>query len=397
MLALIDPFSGVAGDMLLGALVDVGLDEDFIKSLPSSLGLDNVKVTVADVQRAGVRAVKVDFAIPPQPHGRHLKHILEIIDRAPAPPSVKDRAATAFRTIASIEAEVHGTTVERVHLHEVGAVDAILDIVGVIWGLDHLGVTRVHCGPIAVGDGSVQTEHGVMPVPAPATMRLLEGLPVRSGPEGSGELATPTGAVLVRTLSSGGFPSTWIPRRVGHGAGTKDFSDRPNIVRIVLADALESAEREPMVMLTADIDDATPEVLAAAADALRESGHARDVTLTPVVMKKGRLGTRVEVLATPDSADAVESALFSQTTTIGVRRTDVTRTALRRETLTVVVLGQQIRLKKVHLPDGGTRVKPELDDLRTATLATGRSIHELSALALAAAPPGSGGVPERDG
>jgi hypothetical protein len=394
--ALIEPFSGVAGDMLLGALIDLGLHEDFLRGLPHALGIAGVDVRIARVSRASLQAVKVDFGIPPQPHGRHLKHLLEIVDRAPAPGRVKARAAEAFHAIATIEAEVHGTTIERVHLHEVGAVDAILDIVGVLWGFDELGVTDVRCGPVALGDGSVDTAHGRLPVPAPATLRLLEGLPVASGPPDSGELATPTGAALVRVLSSGPLPMSWVPRRIGYGAGTKEFSDRPNVVRVVLTDMIQGTSRETLVLLTADIDDATPEALAEGADAIRESGLALDVTLAPVLMKKGRLGTRIEVLATTASADEAEAALFRNTTTIGVRRAEVLRAALPRESLTVGVLGQTIRLKRVTLPGGEMRVKPEFEDLRAAALATGRTIYEIAALAEAAAPPGTAGVPFPD-
>src|SRR5207237_454972 len=178
------------------------------------------------------------FPIPSQPHGRHLKQIREIVARSDAPPRVKERADAAFTLIAEEEAAIHGTTVERVHLHEVGAVDAILDIVGSIWGFDLIGVSTIYCGAIATGDGVITAAHGTLPVPAPATMRLLEGHVIRPGPAGAGELVTPTGAALVRVLSSGPEPASYIPRRSGFGAGTKEFPDRANALRIVLADAV---------------------------------------------------------------------------------------------------------------------------------------------------------------
>ena len=205
--AILHPFSGISGDMTLGALVAVGLDPDWIRALPGRLQLDGVTADVRDVKRAGIACVKVDFQIPPQPHGRHLRHIREIVHRVDAPPRVKERADAAFTLITEQEAAIHGTTVERVHLHEVGAVDAILDIVGSIWGFELLGVRDIYCGPIATGDGVVTAAHGTMPVPAPATMKLLEGHVIRPGPTGAGELVTPTGAALVRTLSSGPEPA----------------------------------------------------------------------------------------------------------------------------------------------------------------------------------------------
>ncbi len=176
-IAILDPMSGIAGDMCLGALLDCGLPESFVRELPQTLGIADIGVTIARVSRGQIACTKVDFTIPPQPHGRHLKHIKAIVDATPAPQSVKDKANRAFTLITECEAAIHGTTVERVHLHEVGSVDAILDIVGTIWGLEQLGVERVYCGTIPLGDGFVDTQHGRMAVPTAATLRLLEGLP----------------------------------------------------------------------------------------------------------------------------------------------------------------------------------------------------------------------------
>lgn len=370
--------------MLLGALVDLGLEAAFVEGLPAALGLEGVGVRVARVLRCGVSAVKVDFDIPPQPHGRHLKQIIAVVDAAPISARVKELATGAFRDIATVEAEIHGSTVDRVHLHEVGAVDAILDVLGNLRGLEQLGVTKVHCGPIALGDGSVETAHGRMPVPAPATMRLLAGLTVSPGPPQSGELATPTGAALVRALGAGPWPTSFVPRKVGYGAGTREFPDRPNVLRVILADAAVDGAREEVLVLVADIDDSPPEFLAAAAELLRAAG-ALDVTLSPVTMKKGRLGSRLEVLARPADADALERAVLVHTSTIGVRRLAATRRVLPREEIAVTVLGHVIRVKRVTFEDGNARVKPSLDDLNVAALATGRSIADISALATEAA------------
>lgn len=383
-IAILDPFSGIAGDMLLGALVAVGLDADWLRALPATLGLEGVRVEIREVQRAGIGAVKVDFEIPPQPHGRHLSQIRKLVAAAGAvPDAVRDAADRVFTLIAEQEAEIHGTTVERVHLHEVGAVDAILDVVGGVWGLHLLGVARVYCGPIQLGDGFVRAAHGVLPVPAPATLRILEGLRVRPGPDGAGELVTPTGAALARVLASGPAPREFVPRRSGFGAGTREFPDRANALRVVLAESVEdpvghsspdvdeSSDREPLVLLAADVDDMSGEYLAAAADALRAAG-ALDVVLLPTVMKKGRPGTRLEVLARPHQAQELELRIFAHTTTIGVRWSRVARRALPRAMHEIDVGGHRVRVKISRTPDGRVRVKPEFEDVAAAAAATGR-------------------------
>jgi len=264
-------------------------------------------------------------------------------------------------------------------------VDAILDVVGVIWGLELLGVERVYCGAIALGDGTVQAAHGVLPVPAPATLKLLEGHPVRPGPEGSGELVTPTGAALVRTLSAGPPPKEYIPRLSGYGAGTKDFKGRANALRVILGDVAHNGSGvEPLVELVCDVDDMSPEYLAAAADRLRAAG-ARDVTLMSVSMKRGRPGTRIEVLCGPADRAALTEALLIETTTIGVRWRLVERLALDREAARVDVLGHDVAVKIVTLPNGQRRAKPEFADVERVALATGRPLQDIFRLAATAA------------
>lgn len=371
-IAILHPFSGISGDMMLGALISVGLEPEWLRALAGRLGLEGITTEIRDVKRAGIQCTKVDFHIPPQPHGRHLKHIREIMARSSAPDRVKQRADAAFTLIAEQEAAIHGTTVERVHLHEVGAVDAILDIVGSMWGLELLRVTDVFCGAITVGDGVVFAAHGTMPVPAPATMRLLEGQVIRTGPDGAGELVTPTGAALVRVLSSGPEPQSYVPRKSGFGAGTKDFPDRANALRLVLADPVgDGARDEEIRLLACEVDDMSPEYLAVAAERLRAAG-ALDVVLQPVMMKKGRGGMRIEVLAPPNRAAELEALLLGETTSIGVRRSVLRRTALPREGTVVEVLGFQIAVKVVKLPDGRRRAKPEFADVLRVALATGR-------------------------
>ena len=383
-IAILDPFSGIAGDMTLGALLQVGLDADWLRALPARLGLADVGVQIREVLRAEIVCAKVDFDIPPQPHGRHITEIRELVARSGAPPGVRERADRAFMAIATAEGEIHGLAPHEVHLHEVGAVDAILDVVGAIWGLEQLGVDRVFCGAIALGDGTVKAAHGILPVPAPATLKLLEGHSVRPGPEGSGELVTPTGAALVRVLSRGAPPSEYVPLRSGFGAGTKDFRGRPNALRIVLADdATIEAGADGIQLLTeliCDLDDMSPEYLAAVGDRLRNSG-ALDVVMLASTMKRGRPGVRVEVLCRPTDAPGLETALLMETTTIGVRRREVHRRALSRDVICVTVLGHDIRAKRVTLPDGSRRTKPELADVERVALATGRPLQDIFRLA----------------
>ena len=387
-IAILDPFSGISGDMTLGALVAVGLEHEWLSGLPQRMGLDGVAVRVQDVLRGDIACKKVDFDIPPQPHGRHVSEIRRLVAASGAPDEVRRRADAAFTAIATAEGEIHGVDADEVHLHEVGAVDAILDVVGAIWGMHLLGIDRVYCGAIALGDGSVRAAHGILPVPAPATLKLLEGHPVRPGPEGSGELVTPTGAALVQVLSEGPPPREYVPRRSGFGAGTKDFRGRANALRIVLADLADTdngaGHSEPLVMLATDIDDMPGEYLSALADSLRRQG-ALDVVLLASTMKKGRPGVRVEVLARPPEAGMLERLLLTESTSIGVRRMAVERRALPRRTGVVDVLGHQVRVKLVDLPGGGTRAKPEFDDVLAAARATGRAPHELLQLAVHAA------------
>jgi uncharacterized protein (TIGR00299 family) protein len=373
--------------MTLGALIGVGLDPEWLRELPARIGLAEVRVEIREVLRGEIVCWKVDFDIPPQPHGRHIDQIRELVAASDAPAQVRERAERVFWSIASAEGEIHGLPPSEVHLHEVGAVDAILDVVGGIWGFTELGVEDVRCGVIRTGDGTVRAAHGILPVPAPATLKLLEGHRVSPGPEGAGELVTPTGAALVRELSTGAPPAEFIPRSSGFGAGTKDFPGRANALRIVLADvevrSSSSEQRETVALVAADLDDMSPEYLAAVVDRARAEG-ALDAVLLPVTMKKGRHGTRVEILCRPEDAARFEGLLLRETSTIGVRRTEASRRVLPREERTSDVLGHSVRVKVVTLPSGERRSKPEFEDVQRVALATGRSTFDIYQLALAA-------------
>ncbi len=382
--AILDPFSGISGDMTLGALVDVGLEPEWLKGLPSRLGFPDVRVQISGVTRGSLSATKVDFEIPEQPHGRHLTEVRELVERAELPERVRRLADDVFVGIAEVEAEAHGVLPEEVHLHEVGAVDAILDVVGAVGGFHELGIMDVRCGTISLGDGFVRASHGVLPVPAPATLRLLEGRRVRLGPEGAGELVTPTGAALVRALSRGDPPASWVPHRVGYGAGSRDLVGRPNVLRLVLAAApAGEGAVESLLVLSCDLDDIPAEGVGAAAEFLLGAG-ALDVVVLATQMKKGRPGMRLEVLCAPGDVSRLETLLFVHTTTLGVRRTVVERRALGRSGDEVEVAGHRVRVKVARLPNGESRCKPEFDDVLSVARTTGRSVGDVSREAVAA-------------
>ena len=370
MRALIfDPFAGISGDMTVAALLDIGLEETWLRDFVRDLQLPGVDVTVERVRRRGIAAPLVRFVYPHEHVHRHLRDVLEIIDRCAAPDAAKDRARDAFRHIAKAEAKVHGTSVENVHFHEVGAIDAILDVLCVMAGVARLDYHALFTRPVAVGTGWIDMQHGRYPVPAPATLAILDGFTL-TGTQLPGECTTPTGAAILAALTGGKpSPNELIAGRVGYGAGTRDPEDRPNVLRLMEAE-IAAVEADKLWLLQADLDDITPEYAAAAVDALLAAGAA-DAVLLPLTMKKGRPGVRIEILATNGRVPDVERTLFLTTSTIGVRRWPVQRTILEREVCVRVWRGHQIRWKRVRLPDGSFREKPEYDDVVTAAEALG--------------------------
>ncbi|HUF35463.1 MAG TPA: nickel pincer cofactor biosynthesis protein LarC [Gemmatimonadales bacterium] len=399
--AILDPAAGISGDMLLGALVSAGVPGARLEELPARLGFPDVRVETATVDRCGVRSTKVDVILPggerehpstplehPHTHDhhdrpghgdaphRHVGELLAVLERAPLSSWVRDRALQAFRLLGEAEGRVHGVPTEQVALHEVGAVDALVDVVGALEGFEHLGVTRVYNRPVAVGSGWVRAAHGVIPVPAPATALLLEGLEV--GPNGpvTGEATTPTGAVLLRVLSSGAPPARWRAVAAGAwGAGGRNPAAYPNALRLILAEpAVEAGE---VVVLSTDLDDLSPEYLDPLREALFGAG-ALDVQVWPTQMKKGRTGFRVETTVAPGEADQVAEAIFRHSTTAGIRRHSAERVTLpRRELLIEAGDGMRVRVKVLDGPDG-PRVKPEYDDIAAVARQTGRPAHEVA-------------------
>ena len=366
-IAILDPAAGISGDMTLGALLSLGLPAAWLEELPGRLGVGDARVTVRDVRRAGVTCKQVEFDIPPQPHGRHVGELVRLVERAPISDWVKERAVRTFRLLGEAEGRVHGVAPEKVHLHEVGAVDAVLDIVGAIEGFERLEVEAVHHLPVAVGQGWVEAAHGRLPIPAPATAILLEGLEIAGAGPVEGEATTPTGAALLRVLSAGAPPDRWRLVGSGWGAGQRDPKHYPNALRILIAEVASEAGR--VVLLATDVDDMSPEYVEPLRQALVQAG-ALDVQTWPVQMKKGRQGFRVEVMAPEGLAEAVTAELFRHSTTAGVRRWIAERATLPRHQLTVRLDGVAVRVKVL---DGGQpRVKPEYDDVLAAAQALGR-------------------------
>ena len=396
--AILDPAAGISGDMLLGALLDAGAPRAWLEELPARLGLDGVRVEARRVDRAGLSTTKVDVglpagetegphALPPHSHGRHghdhshehahrheaphrhVGELLALIERAPLSPWVRERALRAFRLLGEAEGRVHGCAPEDVALHEVGAADALVDIVGGIEGFERLGVEHVFTRPVAIGSGWVRAAHGQLPVPAPATALLLEGLEVRDDGPVSGEAVTPTGAVLLRVLTAGAPPARWRPIRSGWGAGGRNPSTYPNALRLTLVEPVTEAGE--VTILATDVDDLSPEYLEPLRTALVEAG-ALDVQLWPTQAKKGRTGFRIEIVVPPEGVDNVTEALFRHSTTAGVRRWTAERQTLnRREILLEVEQGMSVRVKILDGP-AGMRVKPEFEDVARVAARTGR-------------------------
>ena len=363
--------------MTLGALLDSGLDTSWIESLPARVGFPAVRTDVRSVSRCGVRAVKVDFLVDDvdTTHARVVPDLIETVQRADVSERVKEVAIRAFKLLGQAEGRVHGVPLEDVHLHEVGAIDAVLDLVGAIEGFERLGVDAVFNTPVAVGRGWVDAAHGKLPLPAPATVELLEGLDVVSDGPGVGEATTPTGAVLLRVLSAGPPPTPWRPIRTGWGAGTRDPEGHPNALRLILAEA--AVEAGVVEVIATDLDDLPPEYLEPLRQAVLDAG-AVDCQTWPTLGKKGRASVRVEALVPSEAADRVTRALFEHSTTAGVRKWRTFRSTLPRHEFAVELeAGIRVRIK-VREGLAGQRLKCEYDDVIAAAGKLGRPALEIA-------------------
>lgn len=406
----IDCFSGVAGDMLLGALIDAGVPLAEVRGALGSLAIDAETVWTERVTRAGLAATKFcvrgedargasahdteaseashthdghDHRSHDHPPHRTLTEIARLIGGSALSRTGKERAVGLFNRLAEAEATVHDTTVDRVHLHEVGAIDSIIDIVGTVHAIEHLGVDRIEASPLNVGGGTVRSAHGVYPVPAPATLQLLRDAPVYAGPQ-QVELVTPTGALLVTGYAStfGPLPALRV-ERIGYGAGARDFAGTPNVTRVVLGDAAAATSGDRVVVIEAEVDDMNPQFFGGLIESLLSDG-ALDAFYTPIYMKKGRPGTLITVVAPPAARETLSAALFRGTTTIGVRYRDAAREVLARETVVVPTPAGEIRVKVARRDGQVANAAPEFDDCTRAAATTGRPVKEIHALALSA-------------
>lgn len=366
---IFDPFAGISGDMTIAALLDLGLPLEWLQGFVADLKLGDIQVGAERVNRKGIAATRLVLGLPHEHAHRHLHHVVKIIEGTGVAPIVRDRAVQAFTLLAESEAAVHGTTVEKVHFHEVGALDAIVDVLAAVAGCHELGATEFYTRPVALGRGWVDMAHGHFPVPPPAVLKLLQGIPV-TDPDFQGECTTPTGAALLQALTGGAPPpATYTPVASGFGAGTRDPQDRPNVLRLVLIEPQGGAD-EGIVVIQCDVDDLPPEYVPPLLQAVLDAGAA-DCTAQPLVMKKGRPGVRVEALASPEALEAVTAALFRGGSTIGLRYWPAGRRVLPRRTETVTWRGQEIRVKRSALPGGGERAKPEFDDVARAAAQLG--------------------------
>jgi uncharacterized protein (TIGR00299 family) protein len=361
-----DCFSGISGDMTLAALIDAGVDLEAIEAGLASLGLP-IRIAVEKVKRNGIAATYVNVDAPDQETHRHLPEVEEIIERGKLTEKQRQLAKRIFRRLAEAEAAVHGMPVDKVHFHEVGALDSIADIVGAAIGIDLLGVERFTSRSVPPGSGSVKCAHGIMPVPAPATANLLKGVPLATAPV-TGELVTPTGAAILTTVVSEftDQPEMTI-ETIGIGAGKRDPWEQPNVLRLFVGKAPDrfeprrNDERDLIAVLETNVDDAPPEIIGYCVERLFAAG-ALDVFTIPIQMKKNRPGMLLSVLADPAHITALETILFRETGTFGIRCGLVTRSKLRRESVTVDTPFGPVKAKKGWRGDGLTVLSPEYED-----------------------------------
>ncbi len=363
-IAYLDTVGGIAGDMTMAAFISAGLPLESLRAGLAKLGVGGFELQARHVQRSSIDAVHCDVVITHEPDiHRHLGDILAIIDGSALAPGVKEKAGSIFRVLAEAEAVLHATTPERVHFHEVGALDSIVDIVGAAICLEHFSVERVFSSPVRLGNGGlINTQHGTMPTPAPATLEILKGYPtvLTSVPH---ELTTPTGAAIIKALSAGTLDEERITMQaVGYGAGTKEFKEVPNFLRVIIGTLDATVEHEEIVVVETNIDDMNPQAYPYVIDLLLAAG-AHDAYCVPIVMKKGRPGILLSVMTPRSRLDAVTAILYGETSTIGLRVQSTGRMKLPRRQVDVTTSFGPVRAKAV-LRDGKEVVTAEYEECR---------------------------------
>ncbi len=392
-LLYLDCFSGIAGDMVLGAMLDAGLPLAELKGALGSLAMSGYDVTAERVLRAGVSATKfrvIEHSAPSTQHPapahhphRHLKSIYELIDRSALSPAGRTRAKELFQRLGEAEAAIHQTSLEKVHLHEVGALDSIIDIVGAVFALEWVGADRIVCSPLNVGGGTVQSAHGLFPVPAPATLKLLGDAPVYSGTIQK-ELVTPTGALIATSYAASFGPiPEMVLEKVGYGAGDRDNPGTPNVLRVLIGRAADRPRGDRVVVIECEIDDMNPQIFGVAMDSLYAAG-ALEVFYVPVQMKKNRPGTLLTVVAPPELRPALSDVIFKETTTIGLRYYEVDRECLEREIVTVDTPVGAVRFKVARRDGRVVNAVPEFDDCARIAASSNLSVKEVQAIAVQA-------------
>jgi len=362
-IAYLDCASGVSGDMMLGALIDAGVDLAQVQAGIDSLGLPSCRLATEEVKKKGFRALQLTVEHAPEHAHRHLHNIVEMIDRSTLTPSQRELALRIFQRLAQAEAKVHGSTMEKVHFHEVGAVDSIADIVGSAIAWDLLDVDKIVCSAVPTGTGFVQIAHGRCSIPAPATGELLQGVPIAAS-EVEGELTTPTGAAIVSTLVDefGPLPAMTIAS-TGYGAGQSDF-EHPNLLRLLVGEKEGSdPQGDQIVLLETNLDDTPGEVIGYCVEQLWQAG-ALDVATSALQMKKGRPGVLLSVQCRPADADRLAEILFRETTTLGLRRSTLQRQTLPRRPVKIATVWGEIAGIAATLPDSSVRFSPEYDSCR---------------------------------
>jgi pyridinium-3,5-bisthiocarboxylic acid mononucleotide nickel chelatase len=379
-LLYLDVTGGLAGDMLLAALLDAGAPAERLHAVPEALGVGPVRIEVARVSRQGVGALHVEVTPPPDPPPRTWRQMRELISRAEIPDRARQRALDALFRLADAEASIHGRPVDDVHFHELGGVDTLVDLCGAAVLVEALGVRRVVCSPVPFVRGQARAAHGVLPLPAPATLAVLRGAQLE-GRGGGKEIVTPTGAALAASLAESFGPLPLLElERVGYGAGTDDPPDRANVLRVLVGRLVETAPRD-VVLLEANLDDMSPELLPDAVVRCLDAG-ALDVWTAPAQMKKGRPGFVLAALARPGAEGAVAAAILEETTTLGVRVSGARRYELDREERAVEIAGGIVRVKVGRLDGRVVNVAPEHDDCSELARRTGRAVKDVWAEAL---------------